>query len=147
MDLFDYWRRAAAANLSLAMSAARAIETLTASWGVMRVRGDMIAAGVRSPLDTDWREMGIMVSEKVTAFGKSNAAAAREIEAAQARLVANWQQAAMLPLSAASPAAAFDAGARMAMLGLDMLEAMARLAQVSIEPVHRTVTANARRLA
>lgn len=146
MDPFDFWRRVAAANMSLAISAARAFETAAASLNVMRVRGDVIAASLNAPLHADWREMNLMVSEKLTAFGKSNTAATREIEALQARLSASWQQAAMLPLSSVSPAAALDAGGRMATLALDILEATARIAQVAIEPVHRTVAANARRL-
>ncbi len=146
MDIMSYWQRVAAANFSLSLTAMRLAEAMVAATTVIRVRGDMINMGLKSPRDTDWREMGVMVSEKLFAFGQSGSAASRELDAVQARLLADWQQAMILPFSAASPDAAANAGARVAMLGLDMLELTARLAEVAVAPIHQTVTANARRL-
>jgi len=140
-DPFDYWRRTAAANTSLANSTLRWGETIAASATVVRARGDLIAAGMRSPIDADYRELSTMLPEKITAFGKSGSAAAAELQSTRSGFLGAWNFTA-----APDTARTLSSWMRMTTLGLETLELSARLAEAAIKPVHRTVTANAKRL-
>lgn len=145
IDPFDYWRRAMRANMSLANSTMRLGEAIAASTTVVRIRSDMIAAGMRSPLHADYREFSTMMPEKISAFGKSGSATAAELQSTRSGFFSDWQKA-TTPSTNPDLPGIFAAFGRMATLGLETLELTARLAEAALKPIHHTVTANARRL-
>lgn len=87
-DAFRFWQRAA--------------ETVTASAYVIDRRSRMMASG-RAPTPADLAELGMMVSEKLTAFGLANLAMTQALLAGTA---ASWDAAgeALAPIHARATA-------------------------------------------
>lgn len=119
------------------------IETWAATGRVISARLPTIASALQNPLDADHRELNLMVSEKVGAFGLSGdaitaaGAVLRRAGDANARALgrmtgggvlwpADWMKLAEGNLAAAA--------------------ALAALPAATLAPVHKRVTANDRRL-
>lgn len=119
-------------------------ETLTASQAVVGHRSKTIEGVLTDPLRADHAELGRMVSEKSAAFGAAGASLARDYFALQADLSA--QSAAlgkMMMGQLPTPQAAQAMITRTQRLGTAAVASTIR----AMTPVHRTATANARRLA
>lgn len=118
-------------------------ETLTASQAVIGHRQRTIEEAMSDPLGADHAELGRMVSEKATAFGTAGASLASDWWAMQADM--NAQAAAigrMMTGHIPGPRAAQAMMTRGQRLGSAGLASSVR----AMTPIHRTATANARRL-
>ena len=107
---FDGWR------VSLKIT-----ETMVASQTVIASRMAMLGYGLMHPGRFPFAELGRLVPEKTTAFGKANAGAARVVQKGQA----------------AAPAR---------MIPLDWWETSIKVADAWWTPIHAQAMANARRL-
>lgn len=140
--------------------AARSGEMLMASQQVIAARSARIAAAGATPSLADQREFTRMVSEKVDAFSRSalgaGAAWTPGLQALASQAMQSWAALASSGLQLASSRNLAQALQRQAELArranrhVPVLwrasEAQARLLDTALEPVHRTATANSRRL-
>ncbi|PSJ43089.1 hypothetical protein [Allosphingosinicella deserti] len=120
------------AALDLFATGLRSAELMLASDAVIRSRGRMMGAAARAPLDGDYRELSRMVPEKVAAFGKAGDVLAAEWQV--------WQK--EVAVLAATTEPTVDTFMR-------WTDAMTRLwaaPGAAMRPIHKTATANARRL-
>ncbi|MEV5023109.1 hypothetical protein MRBLMA1_002980 [Sphingobium sp. LMA1-1-1.1] len=119
----------------------KATETLLASQRVIDARTILICNAGRSPLTGDYRELSRMVPEKIEAFTQSGAALTQNIAVMHQAFLSQGQ----------AMAAAMLSGNPLWMLqgrsqALRSIDAVSRMAAVTLEPIHKTATANARRL-
>ncbi|WP_380872438.1 hypothetical protein ACFB49_33720 [Sphingomonas sp. DBB INV C78] len=142
------WSRVMAAGLDMQQTWIRAVETLGASATVLDARTGLIASAARSPMTADLAELSKMVPEKLEAFGRSGHSVLADMGKIQ---TAWWAQAQrmggmMMAGRMLTPAefAAFAAG--VGDYALDSADASARMSGSALAPVHKTATANARRL-
>jgi hypothetical protein len=118
-------------------------ETLTASQAVVGHRSRTIEAAMADPFGADHVELGRMVSEKSTAFGAAGASLARDYFSMQADLSAQATALGKMMMgNLPSPRATQAMVTRSQRLGSAALASSIR----AMTPVHRTATANARRL-
>lgn len=119
------------------------METMAATQRVISARLPTIASAMQNPLAADRRELNLMVSEKVGAFGLSgdaiNAAGAVVRRAADANARALGRMAGGGVLWPAD-------WMRLAEGNLAAAVALAALPAATLAPVHKRVTANDRRL-
>ncbi|MCY7398036.1 MAG: hypothetical protein LH466_04240 [Sphingomonas bacterium] len=118
-------------------------ETLTASQAVVGHRSKTIETALNDPFSADHAELGRMMSEKSTAFGAAGASLARDYFAMHADMSA--QAAAlgkMMMGQLPGPRATQAMVTRTQRLGSAALASSIR----AMTPVHKTATANARRL-
>lgn len=118
-------------------------ETLSASQTVVGHRSKTIEDALSDPFSADHAELGRMIAEKSAAFGAASASLARDYFAMQADLGA--QAAAMGKLMMGqlpTPRATQEIAVRGQRIGSAALASSIR----ALAPVHRTATANARRL-
>jgi hypothetical protein len=135
-DPWRDWRRMMRAGTMLG-------ETMTAAQAVVGHRSRTIERALSDPFAADHAELGRMVSEKSTAFGAAGASLTRDWFAMQADLGA--QTSAMGKIlfgQLPTPRAAQAMVARSQRLGSAALASSIR----AMTPVHRTATANAKRL-
>ena len=114
---------------------------------VIATRMDMIGEAVRSPLDGNYRELNRMVPEKVTAISRSGAAWFQGACQLQRDLTDQMVDIGMLMLGGVPKPS------RLIKLASDSTRRGARAmlfpmiaSDAAMEPLHRTVTVNARRL-
>jgi len=146
---------------SAATTALAGGETMQAAGDVIAARLEIMARGLADPTRADLREMALMSSEKVEALSASAAATAQAIGTIGGRLTTDAAaelnqagRAAAAMATASTPAAAaaiqFDyavgwwsrAAGQMLSLNSAVLKAQAE----ALAPIHKTATANARRL-
>ncbi|MCY7339459.1 MAG: hypothetical protein LH465_05840 [Sphingomonas bacterium] len=119
-------------------------ETLAASQQVVEQRHKTIEVALSDPLRADHAELGRMVSEKSAAFGAAGASLARDWVAMQAEWHAQAQAIGQIMMGRMpGPRATGAIVARSQRIGSAALASSIR----AIRPVHRTATANAKRLA
>lgn len=120
----------------------KAAETLLASQRVVDARTILIRNAGQYPLTGDYRELSRMVPEKIEAFTQSGAALTQNMAAMHQAFLSQGQAMAAAMLSG-NPFWMLQ-GSRQALSSLD---AVSRLAAATLAPIHKTATANARRLA
>ena len=111
-------------------------ETMIASQSVIGSRMAMFGAGLMQPATMDWAELGRLMPEKASAFGRANAGAARGWAPKGAAADAAKPSWGTLPAALTSDA----------MTALDLLERTLAASTAWWRPVHATAKANARRL-
>jgi hypothetical protein len=121
-DLFGRFMAAGFDAWSVSLTIA---ETLAASQSVIGARVTMLGAGLDYPGHLPFAEFGRLIPEKVAAFGKANAAAARTLRRGG---VPDWGTATGMDL-------------------LDWWQASIKATGAWWAPIHAQATANARRLA
>lgn len=149
LDVFDGWMRVMASGFSLQRTGLDSVETLVAAQEVITARTPMICLAVTFPLCRDHEEITRMVAEKIEAFGQAAVAAYSTFGMCQATELAHLERLHGLSASPDSLAAATPlarAGGIFSLIAVHSLEAVARFGSSVIAPVHRTATANARRL-
>lgn len=148
LDAFDTWNRMLAVAWSMTQTSMRMAETMGAANDVVAARTALIGSAIRSPLAGDHRELGRMVPEKVDAFSRVGSAGIAAWWAAHAVWAGEMRHFGALAMRgrAPTPVELVVLGDRMARVGLESLEAAARLGSATVTPVHRKATANARRL-
>jgi hypothetical protein len=118
-------------------------ETLTASQAVVGHRSRTIEEAMADPFGADHVELGRMVSEKSAAFGAAGVSLTRDWFAMQADLGAQTSAMGKIMFGQLpGPRAAQAMVTRSQRLGSAALASSIR----AMTPVHRTATANARRL-
>jgi len=125
-----------------AQIASRLVETAVATQTVLAARLPMISAAMANPLDADHRELSLMVSEKVEAFGRSGRSLSKAGKAVQHAANANARDLTRLGGGGFLPAD------WMAVFERNMLMAatLMTLPMEALAPIHKGVTSNARRL-
>lgn len=119
-------------------------ETLNASHSVVGHRGKTIEDAIRDPIAADYAELTRMVSEKSSAFTQAGWSLARDWLAMQADLGAQASALGKVMMGQVpGPRAALAMISRGQRLGSAAVGSSIR----AMTPVHRAVTANARRLA
>ena len=118
-------------------------ETMTASQTVVGHRGKTIEAALSDPMSADYVELGRMVSEKTAAFGAAGASLSRDWFAMQRDWNAQVADLSAIMLGRVpGPRKALAMAARGQRLGSAALASGVR----AMTPIHRTATANQRRL-
>lgn len=122
--------------------ASRLVETAVATQTVLAARLPMISAAMANPFEADHREMSLMLSEKVEAFGRSGRSVSKAGATVQRVANANARDLTRLGgggLSATDWMALFERNMAMA-------TALMTLPMDALAPIHKGVTSNARRL-
>lgn len=147
-DPVTAWLRVTSAALGMAGTQSRAAKTMTASRDVVRKRSDIIETAMRTPLLADHAELARMVPEKVAAFGLAGAAMSAELASMQAAWMDEMQHLWTMALRGRPPTLTEmqALATRSSAYAVRSTERAARLAEVGLAPIHRQVTANARRL-
>jgi hypothetical protein len=103
-------------------------------------------AAARDPLSGDYAEFGRMVPEKVAAFSRSSVALTEEWRRAQGDLFDQWREWGMLMAGVPTPGRlnAFHEGSTRR--GTRAMVRSMGAGGIALDPLHRTATANARRL-
>jgi hypothetical protein len=138
--LFDLWE-SGARTMTAGFHFA---EMMQASGEVVRSRSATIGEAMRDPLNGDYRELGLMVPEKLEAFSGAAHSIFGDVAAIQASAHANWSQAASLMIAGRAPTIA-EAGAMWTRSGQALNRGIG-MAGKAMVPVHGAATANARRL-
>lgn len=148
LDPFSYWQRVMASWQSIGTSGRRVADTASASRRVIEARSAIIGEAMRSPVTADHAELMRMVPEKIAAFSRAGEAVLQASVQIQADCWRFAQQAGMAAIGGRPPSPAdwFALSPRSADYALRVFEAGARASAGAIAPVHRTATANARRL-
>jgi hypothetical protein len=121
-------------------------EMMLASHSVIGTRVDLMNAAVRDPLGGDYAELGRMVPEKMAAFSRSGAALADEWRKSQGDLFDQWREWGVLMSAIPTPGKLKAFNERASKRGARAVTRSMGAGGVALEPVHRTATANARRL-
>lgn len=118
-------------------------ETLDASRSVIGYRQERLNAAASDPLAADYPELTRMLSEKAEAFGAAGAELAGSWWAMQRDMSAQWADFSSIMLGQwPGPRKVRAMASRGERLGRAALSSSVR----AMEPIHRTATANARRL-
>ena len=118
-------------------------ETMSAAHTVVGYRSKTIETALNNPFDADHAELGRMMSEKGSAFGAAGASLARDYFALHADLSAQaTAMGKMMMGQMPGPRASLAMVSRSQRLGSAALASSIR----ALTPVHRTATANAKRL-
>jgi hypothetical protein len=121
-------------------------EMMLASHSVIGTRVDLMGAAVRSPLDGDYAELGRMVPEKMAAFSKSGVALSDDWRKAQADLFDQWREWVTLMTDVPTMGRLSAFGKRSTGRGARAVVRSMGTGGRALDPVHKTATANARRL-
>lgn len=148
IDPFNYWGRIVSSWQAIGVTGRRMAETATASRDVIASRSATIGEAVASPATADHAELMRMVPEKVAAFSQAGEAMMREAMAMQIDYLRQAQLIGAMMMRGRPPSAAalIDLTNQSASYALRTLEAGSRLGGAAVKPIHRTATANARRL-
>ncbi|MBN8808428.1 MAG: hypothetical protein J0I47_09370 [Sphingomonas sp.] len=146
IDPFTYWSRVLDSWRVMGSTGAMMARTLAASQDVIAVRTGMMRAAAHSPLDANYAELSRMVPEKVAAFSAAGDAVMAAWWKAQADGMAQMSKAMSGPFRAPSPFSVAEYWGDVALAMLRGAESGVRLGRDAIGPIHRTATANARRL-
>ena len=118
-------------------------ETMVASQAVISSRSETIAAATRNPLEADVGELGLMVSEKSTAFAKAGKSLASDWSQMQNDLLAQASAFGSLWISGPlMPGKALAMVARSQRINERAVASGIR----ALRPIHAAATANKRRL-
>ncbi|MEA3389863.1 hypothetical protein [Sphingobium sp. CCH11-B1] len=136
------WSHMFAIGFDMQRTWMKATETLLASQRVIDARTILIRNAGQSPLTGDYRELSRMVPEKIEAFTQSGAALTQNMAAMHQAFLSQGQAMAAAMLSG-NPFWMLQ-GSRQAFRSID---AVSRMGAATLAPIHKTATANARRLA
>lgn len=136
LSLWTWPWELARANIALA-------ETLIAAPAVVSARLPAIGEAIANPWTADYRELSLMVTEKLDAFGLSHASVTSAGNKLKAVGEANARD--LGRLSGGTPLWPAD-WLRIAERNLDLFATMTTLPGRAVRPIHRSATANARRL-
>jgi len=138
------WMNLWAAGWNMAQTGMKLAELASASQEVVESRTKTIKSAIRNPLKGNYRELGRMLPEKLTAFSQAAEAAAQDVSAMQMDAIATYQQ--MVDL----------ASGRRPMMPLDWLTLASRSTRMmeramlaggrTLAPIHLAATKNAKRL-
>lgn len=122
----------------------RALETVHGAGEVVAQRMHVIMEATRDPLNGDYAELGRMIPEKIEALSQSSLSMLTDMLAIQSQMMSAWWhwRAALLSGQAASPTAWSEASIRSRRIARRLTGSGGR----ALAPVHRRVTANAKRL-
>ncbi|HEX7820604.1 MAG TPA: hypothetical protein VF463_08290 [Sphingobium sp.] len=144
LNMFDYWAGLWRSGSALTETGFKLAETLGAAHSVVESRTRTIADAARSPLKGDYAELGRMVPEKVEAFSKGAMAAMSNMHVIQSQMMQSWQLMARLGMAGRLPTA--TEWGTLATGQEKIVDHLSRAGGQALAPVHRTATANARRL-
>jgi hypothetical protein len=142
--MFEIYWSATRAGMDMARTGLRLGETLAASGTVIERRLELIRAAAADPLAGDYRELGLMVPEKIEAFAKAGAALSEIWWAAQRDMAAHLGHLTAMMLKGGTPTPA-----DVRLMGKRGARGAARAASgpgAALAPIHKAATANARRL-
>lgn len=147
-DPITAWLRMASTALEMAGTGSRVAKTLTASREVVRKRSDIIEAAMCNPMLADHAELARMVPEKVVAFSQAGSAMSAELVSMQLAFVGEMQNLWSMALRGRAPTVSEMSAlaSRSSAYAVRSGERAARFAEVGLAPIHKQVTANARRL-
>lgn len=135
------------AAFGMVETSARLSEVMLASHHVIGKRVDLIQAAARSPLDGDYAELNRMVPEKLAAFSKAGAVLADEWREAQGEVFDQWRDmVSLMAVGLPSPGKLQGYGERSAKRATRALARSMEVGGLALGPVHKTATANSRRL-
>jgi len=145
---FPAYSRMAEAAFAFARTSGRIAEMLDASQQVISRRTAMIGDALRSPTNGNYAELGRMVPEKMIAFAQAGSAVATHWWDLQASFVAEASHWGAVALKGRAPTLAEMSthAARTSGFALGTLERLGGAADKSLDPIHATATANAKRL-
>lgn len=138
-NMFDLWTW----PLQSMQFASNFMETAQGAQRVVSARLPKIESAMRQPFDADHRELQLMVSEKVSAFGTSGQAATRAGNAVQRASSENVR--AMTKLATGGLLWPAD-WMKLAESNLAAATALATLPTAMLAPLHKGVVANDKRL-
>ncbi len=141
---FDLWAGLWRSGMEAAQTGWRMTEMLAASAEVVESRCGSAAAALRDPLHGDYQELARMVPEKVEAFARAGTSIWHDMAALQASSLAGWSHAAGFVASGRFWSVQ-DSAALLNRSG-EMVSRSLGMSGRALAPVHRTATANARRL-
>jgi hypothetical protein len=125
----------------------RISEMMIATNFVVATRMEMIGKAVRNPLDGNYRELNLMVPEKVTAISRSGAAWFEGVCQLQRDMAEQMVDIGMLLLGGVpKPSRLVKLASDSTRRGARVLLFPVTASDAALEPLHRTVTVNARRL-
>jgi hypothetical protein len=142
--IWSAWADMVTSGMRMAQTGIRMTEAMTASHEVIDSRVRTMAEAAINPFAGDYAELGRMIPEKVDAFGQAGATALGDLLAMQAAAMANYRQMAALAFSGRAPtlAEAEAMWARSCGIAGRAMDSTGR----ALAPVHKRVTANAKRL-
>jgi hypothetical protein len=148
LDPITAWLRMTSAAFDMAGAQSRAAKTMTASREVVRKRADIIETAMRTPLLADHAELARIVPEKVAAFGLAGAAMSAELVSMQAAWMGEMENLWTIAMRGRAPTLTEMSAlaSRSSAYVVRSTARTARLAEVGLAPIHKQVTANARRL-
>ena len=142
--MFEIYWSASRAGMDMFQAGLKLGETLIASRNVIDRRLEIIKEAACNPISGDYRELGLMVPEKVDAFWTAGMRLSEGWWAAQRNMAAQLQHFSTIMLRGGSPTAA-----DLQVIGQRNARAMSRssaAAGAALAPIHKAATANARRL-
>lgn len=139
-----YWNEAWKLGTSMWANGIALSETMLAANAVVGHRGQTIDAAIRNPLTADVGELGRMIPEKMAAFGKAGEAIARDWATMHRDMLAQGRDLMRLHTSGWPPD--MTTLARMTERGARLTLQMSMAGGRALAPIHRTATANDRRL-
>ncbi|MEO5866332.1 MAG: hypothetical protein ABIS14_16130 [Sphingomonas sp.] len=147
-DPLTYWARALDGLQTIATTQRKVVQTGAASEAVIAARSQTIGDAIRSPWTADYAELSRMVPEKTAAFGRSGSAMMSGLLRMQSDYLDQLRYAGGLmargrPLT---PDEWVGWSSRSAAYAMRTFEASSRLGRDALAPIHKTATANARRL-
>ena len=145
---FAIWSRLFNAGLEMERNWRKLAEMLVASASVITVRSGTLRDAAQAPMTADYPEILRMVTEKMTGFTKSGlAVVGMQVQMQTALWKQLWRMAALVSKGGVlTPAGLSRLVAMTNASALDALGASAGMGTAALAPLHKTVTANARRL-
>jgi len=140
---WQYWTDLWSFSLSVSRSATKLAEIAEASNVVIGRRSAIIADAIQNPLAGDYAEIGLMVPEKIDAFGEAGQAMMAGLAASQGLILANMQAAAGMAMGHMP---SVGSAMRLAQRNAAAMHDAARTMEQSLAPIHSKATGNAKRL-
>lgn len=119
-------------------------ETIAATNAVLASRSRTIDTAIRNPLDADLAELGRFVPEKLDAFSRAGFAWTIDFWRLQAEAIAQMQDLGALALSGGQPKR--QVVKRVAERSVRLAGKASAAGGRALAPIHKTVTANQKRL-
>lgn len=147
-DVLGNWSRVTASGAAMDRTSLDAIETLEAAHEVIAARIAIIGLATASPMSEAHGELERIIPEKVTAFSEAGSAVMSTCWAAQTAWMGHLEHLGIMTMRPQIPTALAlkELGDTLLIMAVETVEATARLGAGALEPVHRQVVANARRL-
>jgi hypothetical protein len=142
--MFEIYWSAARAGMDMFQTSLKVGETLVASRDVIDRRVEIMKEAAADPLAGDYRELGMMVPEKVEAFSKAGAVLGKSWWGMQRDAATHFQHMATMMMRGGLPTPS-DLHA-ISRRGARTTARAAAVAGAALAPVHKAATANARRL-